>query len=180
MLSVGEVAVVEEPVVSVPVVAPGSWMNEPAPSPEVVVSTVAPFLSQVEEKDTGEEEDSEEGFFFASSAPSVGTNVSFAVHAAESEVARGPEFGSEFSPAYAAREPELVAAAARPQFAEIAEEPSYTLLPRDYSLDFGNGLHGLAEPEEHRPQQATALFPEMDEASQRDLDTPTFMRRLRF
>jgi cell division protein FtsZ len=180
MLSIGEVAVVEEPVVSVPVVAPSTWMNEPAPTPAVVAATVAPFLSQVEEEDTVEEEDSEEGFFFASSTSSAAANTGMAAHAAESEVVRGPEFGSEFDSGLAGTEPELVAAASRPQYAEMAEEPSYTPLPRDYSSDFGNGMRALAEAEDHRAQQATALFPEMDEASQRDLDTPTFMRRLRF
>jgi hypothetical protein len=72
-----------------------------------------------------------------------------------------------------------VAAVARPQFAEMAEEPSYTPLPRDYAPDFGSGTRAAAEQEEQRAQTATK-FPETDEESQRDLDTPAFLRRLRF
>jgi hypothetical protein len=62
----------------------------------------------------------------------------------------------------------------------MSEEPVYTPLPRDYASDFGTGLRAPAEAEEHRSQPATALFQETDEAAQRDLDTPTFLRRLRF
>ncbi len=36
--------------------------------------------------------------------------------------------------------PEFVAASTRPHFAEIAEEPVYVPLPRDYASDFGNGV----------------------------------------
>ena len=46
------------------------------------------------------------------------------------------------------KEPEHVAAPARPQFAELAEEPAYTPLPRDYASDFGKEAQGPAAPEE--------------------------------
>jgi len=76
-------------------------------------------------------------------------------------------------------EPEREPAAAGLEFAEMAEEPSYKPLPRDYSSDFGKDVRGPAALEELR-QPATALFPDSDEASLRELDTPTFLRRFQF
>ena len=52
------------------------------------------------------------------------------------------------------RESEFVAAAARPNRAEIAEEPAYTPLPRDYASDFGNSVRTPAIIEEPSPQPA--------------------------
>ncbi|HEY1160653.1 MAG TPA: cell division protein FtsZ [Terracidiphilus sp.] len=165
MLSVGE-----EPVVSVPVMAPEIWMHERAAAHTPAADTYR-FLSQDEEAEA-EAAEQDEGFFFASSAaPAVATTVTVAAPAVQAETASAAEFGLE--------EPELVAAAAGPQFAEMAEEPSYTPLPRDYASDFGSGLCSPAAAEEHRAQPA-AVFPESDEEAQRDLDTPTFLRRLRF
>jgi hypothetical protein len=74
----------------------------------------------------------------------------------------------------------LASSAARPQFGEMSEEPAYTARPRDYASDFDGGLHAPAALEEHRAQPVTALFTEPDEESLRELDTPTFMRRLQF
>jgi cell division protein FtsZ len=189
MLSIGDVTVVEEPVVSVPIIAPGNWMNEPAVPVLAKANAPAPFLSEVEDDGTVEAAQSGEPVFFASSAPAaagkspVAGKASAAAKAGEGEVIPEPDFdnqfGSGFDSGFGAGEPELVAAAARPQFAEISEEPSYSPLPRDYASDFAGGVRGV-EAEEHRAQSATALFPETDEASQRDLDTPTFLRRSRF
>jgi hypothetical protein len=121
------------------------------------------------------EEESDNGFFFGSSS---------SAQVAHSAVARRVEVeavaASAFDRNFEAAEPELVAAAARPQFAEMSEEPTYTPLPRDYASDFGSGMRGGAEAEEHRAQPATALFTEGDEETHRDLDTPAFLRRLRF
>jgi len=199
MLSIGEVTVVEEPVMSVPVVAANHWMNDPATPPAARVAPIAipavpviaqapppaPFLSEMEDEDEDlVEDDSEGGFFFgsavAASAPEP-TPLAIAPPARtlEPEPMPEPEFDPDFSPRFVADEPELVAAAARPQFAELSEEPSYTPLPRDYASDFGSGLRG-AEPEESRAQPATALFSEPVEDTGRDLDTPAFLRRLRF
>ena len=75
-----------------------------------------------------------------------------------------------------AGEPEFVGAPARPQFAELAEEPVYTPLPRDYAADFGNIARnaGAQEP------PAAAVFAEPAQEEERDLDVPAFMRRLQF
>ena len=60
------------------------------------------------------------------------------------------------------------------------EEPSYTPLPRDYASDFGGGPSSQTEANEYRAQPAAAPCPEAAEEAERDLDTPTFLRRLRF
>jgi len=179
MLSVGEVTVAEEPVVSVPVMAPGNWMNEPTPTPEPVKAAVAPFLSEVEEQEPLEAEN-EGPFFFGSSTSAAAAHASVSAAAAVAEPVPSPRFDPDFDSAFASREPERVAAPARPQFAEMSEEPSYTPLPRDYAADFGSGVRAEAEAEDKVAQPAPALYQGAEEESQRDLDTPTFLRRLRF
>jgi cell division protein FtsZ len=68
----------------------------------------------------------------------------------------------------------------RPKFAELAEEPAYTLLPKEYaSGGFGSSSHAAVAVEE-RVGQPPTLFPEGEEDAQRDLDVPAFMRRLQF
>jgi cell division protein FtsZ len=176
MLSLGGVVMVEEPVVSVPVMASGSWMNEAAAPVQAKADAPAPFLSQVEADESAD--DADEAFFFSSTA-SHSSNGSHVAAEAVSVADFSSQFGSGFGTGSGTREPELVAAAVRPQFAEMAEE-SYTPLPRDYASDFGSGKRGAAEAEEHRAQPATAVFPDPVEETHRDLDTPTFLRRLRF
>jgi hypothetical protein len=180
MLSIGEMTVAEEPVVSVPVVAPGNWMNEAAVPVIAKASIPAPFLSQAEDEETVETAETGESFFFASSTPAVASKVSVATKPKDAVVIPEPEFDNQFGSGFGSGEPELVAAAARPQFAEMSEEPSYTPLPRDYASDFGSGVRGASETEEQRAKPTTALFPEPEEESHRDLDTPAFLRRLRF
>jgi hypothetical protein len=72
------------------------------------------------------------------------------------------------------------AAPARPKFAELMEEPAYTLLPRDYSAEFTGGAPGSAAPGEFRADPSSTQFRENDEEAQRDLDKPAFLRRLGF
>jgi cell division protein FtsZ len=143
-------SVEEAPVVSVPVVAADNWLQETAPAP-------ARFLSQDEEPEE-EAADSEEQAFFSSSEPG----------------------GAGVADRSVEPEPELVAAQARPQFAEMSEEAVYTPLPRDYSADFGNGVRVSAEAEEQDAAPATPLFSPAGEEAQQDLDVPAFMRRVKF
>jgi hypothetical protein len=77
-------------------------------------------------------------------------------------------------------EPQLVAAVAGPQFAEMSEDAVYTPLPRDYAPDFGTGLRLSPASEEHHLPPVTDSFPKQDEDAERDLDVPAFMRRLQF
>jgi hypothetical protein len=163
------------PVVSVPVVSGGAWMQEAAstPAPE---PTVASFLS---DEDDSEADDTENDYFFAASSAPVSSTPAAAPVAAI-PMPPEPQFDPDFDSEFGTIEPEMVTAPSRPQFAEMAEEPVYTPLPRDYASDFGSGVRTTSELEDHRTQPATALFAEPGEEIQRDLDTPTFLRRLRF
>lgn len=76
-------------------------------------------------------------------------------------------------------EAEPAFSATRPQFAELAEEPVYTPLPRDYASDFGNGVRGPAAPDEPT-KSGTSTYSAPGEEAERDLDVPAFMRRLKF
>jgi cell division protein FtsZ len=77
-------------------------------------------------------------------------------------------------------EPEFVAAAARPNRVEIAEEPVFVPLPRDYSSDFGNSPRTPAITEEQIAQPAVSPLSAGSSDEERDLDVPTFMRRMKF
>jgi hypothetical protein len=57
----------------------------------------------------------------------------------------------------------------------MADEPR-SPLPRDFAHDLGNGVRA-PEPE---PQPAAPVFAAADAEPHRDLDTPAFLRRLRF
>jgi cell division protein FtsZ len=153
----------DAPVISVPVMTADSWMAEAAPAaaarptaPPVVEAPAPPppprFMSEDEEPEP-----------VRTAAPRI------MVSKATDEAADEPVAEPEPEP-----EPELVAASARPKFAELAEEPKYTPLPRDYASETGNGLHV------DEPQPVGALFAEQGEGSDRDLDVPAFMRRLKF
>jgi cell division protein FtsZ len=152
------------PVVSVPVMATESWMQEGGVpvvkmSPPPVIEFVAPapppaprFLSEDEEPEPSRP-----------AAPRV-------------MVGQAP---AAFDDSYLEAEPQLVTAAARPKFAEM-EEPSHTPLPRDYASETGNGVHASEAAEERRSQPAGALFAEAAANAERDLDVPAFMRRVQF
>ncbi len=148
-------SVEEAPVVSVPVVAPDNWMREPA---QALATPVAPAPPRFLSEDDASEEDADEPAFFVAASPAPSGKAG----------------------AKPAKEPELVAAPARPQFAELAEESSYTPLPRDYAPDFGKAARGSAPVEDQSAQPATALFTGAGEEADRDLDVPAFMRRLKF
>ena len=79
-----------------------------------------------------------------------------------------------------ASEPEFVAAAARPNRVEIAEEPAFVPLPRDYASDFGNSARTPAITEDHVAQPAVSPLAAASNDEERDLDVPTFMRRMKF
>jgi cell division protein FtsZ len=158
----------DAPVVSVPIVAPENWMREPAPAP---ASTR--FLSQEEEEK--EKEETERAMsvcnpcFFSAEALAAGSpglaepRLAVVEAATERDSKQEPEAGE-----------------AGPHFIEIDEEPSYTPLPRDFASEFGSGLRAPSAAEEYRAQPAVVLFTDPDEESFRELETPTFMRRLQF
>jgi len=169
MLSVEDEPVVSEPtdsapVASVPLVAPDNWLLESAST------TVAPapprFLSQDED-----EKESVKVVEPAYSAP---------LEPVANPVREASAPPAEAVTASSSEETELAGVPAQPKFAELAEEPAYTPLPRNYAPDFGSGAQRPAAPDENCVQAATNQFPETGEEEQRDLDTPAFMRRIRF
>ena len=163
-------SVEEAPVISVPVVAPDNWLSEPATS---AASAPARFLSQ-DEEDNGEAavvEEEDAAFFFSSSKPTVATTVNVSVPHAKPAAEVAAEVELEEEPAVAQAIPEGV---------HMFEEVEYAPLPRDFASEFGSGQRGPAEVEEHRAQPAATLFLEPSEEALPDLDTPTFLRRLRF
>ena len=75
---------------------------------------------------------------------------------------------------------ELVAAAARPKRAVVEEEPALPLLSRDFASDFGNGAKSPSISEEPMPQPVVSPLSAASGDEDRDLDVPTFMRRMKF
>ena len=79
-----------------------------------------------------------------------------------------------------AGEPVFVAAAVRSSHAEVAEEPAFVPLPRDYASDFGNSVRTPTITEEPNSQPAISPLSAPSNDEERDLDVPTFMRRMKF
>jgi cell division protein FtsZ len=167
----------EAPVVSVPVVAPGNWLPErdPAPAP-----THARFLSEAEETAT---ENNDDAFFFAAAAPGVATTVTVATQQTMAEADDAMEFAMQH---------ENATAPAMEQFDALESEPELKAPPRDYAADFPEAPRRAMEQdmaEQDRAEQEMAeqaqgpepsLFPETAGEQERDLDVPTFLRRLKF
>jgi cell division protein FtsZ len=144
-------SVEEAPVVSVPVMASENWMREAAQAAAAPAGPgPARFLS--EQEDQGSEDGDEPAFFSATSSPSRRRRV--------------------------AEEPEPVGVSARPQFAELAEDPAFVPLSRDFSSDFGGALREAAA--ENPASGSVAPVAESANEAERDLDVPAFMRRLKF
>ncbi len=156
----------EAPVVSVPVVAPGNWMPEEPPE---AAPAPARFMSEDEEAGGA----NNASFFFAAATPNVATTVKIA--AAESEIAAA-------SPSGFAPEQESASAATLPGLGAEAEDSEFKTPPRDYAADFAVPQRGqeLEERLEQAQGPEASLFPDSREERERDLDVPTFLRRLSF
>ncbi|HVZ82249.1 MAG TPA: cell division protein FtsZ [Terracidiphilus sp.] len=138
-------SVEETPVLSVPVEAPVNWMREPIlPAPV--------------------EEDSEPEIEPEPVATAEPARPRFLSEDEEPEVEEAAAQTDE-------EEAEMVGAAARPRFVELAESSAYPPLPRDFTSDFGGNARAAEEP-------SRAAEPAAEE--ERDLDVPAFMRRLQF
>jgi cell division protein FtsZ len=198
MLTVEEAPVVSVPLASVPLVASGNWLGEPAAAP-------APprFLSEDEEdaekaaeldksdklnEPDGPDETGKSAFFSASAPSSEPASTEPANAWPAIEAAPRDEATTTFQPEARVQpeelnepdEVELAAQPARPKFAELSEEPAYTLLPGDYASERRSGARGPAAFDEFRFHPTAAEFSESGEEVQRDLDTPAFMRRSQF
>jgi cell division protein FtsZ len=157
------------PVVSVPVVAPDSWMKDSAPAPlrfmseaeeeeiESYVRPTAPLASESQE---------------IISEPAHVT-AALAEAAPETEIDPEPpslrEYGSRF-----AHEPELPSAPTRPRFAELAEPHAYAPPPRDYASEFQPSASSAPVQAPH------PVFGQPTEPDHEDLDVPAFLRRGQF
>jgi len=163
------------PVVSVPVVAPDTWMKEAEPAP-------LRFMSEVEEEEiavcgqgtTRTELEPVTVHASATQTAVAGVVAEPVVVATDlhSEPASLREYTSRFD-----QEPEPSAVPARPRFAELAEPPTYAPLPRDYATEFHPVTGSAAE---RAPNAGSALFGQPSEQEQVDLDVPAFLRRGQF
>ncbi len=118
----------EAPVVSVPVVAPDNWFEEPAPRASSTAPAPAParFLSEEKKKRRRIRMPRS----FSPPQPPLWPPLS-------ALPPRPP--GTELEAATVVEpEPEPAEPPARPRFAEMLEEPAYHSLPRDYAAEFGN------------------------------------------
>jgi cell division protein FtsZ len=78
-----------------------------------------------------------------------------------------------------ADEPAFVVAASRSRI-EAADETSFVPHPRDYASDFGNSTRTPSITEEHVSPPTVSPLPATPTDEERDLDVPTFMRRMKF
>jgi cell division protein FtsZ len=171
----------EAPVVSVPVVAPGNWLpdRDPAPAP-----TRARFLS--EEEDAAAE-NNDDAFFFAAAAPGVATTVTVATPQSMAEADDTMDFAMERESAPAAPVAQLgVMEDLAMQSRTMESESDLKAPPRDYAADFEEAPRRATERDRGEQEMAeqvegpeASLFPEAGEP-ERDLDVPTFLRRLKF
>jgi cell division protein FtsZ len=151
-------SVEETPMISVPVMAPDTWLQEARP-------VAAPLRFQSEEEDREEIQEEPRASFVE----------------LEPVVPVAPPIPELSVPVPHRFEPEERAALpSRPQFAELAEEPVFTPLPRGFTADAAAPGRGLSGNEEKHLQPPPAVFADAPEETQQDLDTPAFMRRLRF
>jgi cell division protein FtsZ len=192
MLTVEEAPVVSVPLSPAPVaqiklVTRNDAFHEPVAVP-VLAPAPARFLSQDEDDEVKEENAvemdkldkadeanelnglnksdnwDETGFF---SAPASSADSTAFVDPPVEEAA-------DFEP----EEMEPVAVPTPPRFAELSEEPAYTLLPRDYAPAFTSSVRGPVALDEFRAQPVATLFPKTSEEARPDLEKPTFLRRL--
>jgi cell division protein FtsZ len=162
----------EAPVVSVPVVAPGNWLRESDAAPE---PARARFMSEEEETAT---ENNDDAFFFAAAAPGVATTVTVATQQTTAEAGDAMEFAMQH---------ENATAPAMEQFDAQESEPEHKAPPRDYAADFEEAPRRTMEQDmaeqgmaEQLQGPEPSLFPEAAGEQERDLDVPTFLRRLKF
>jgi cell division protein FtsZ len=151
----------QAPVVSVPVVAAGNWMREPDPEPAPATPR---FMSEEETENSDE-------ILFAAAAPRVATTVTVAAPPVMSadNFAQGPQPTSDGVASATAVEP-----------VPFEEATQTKPAPRDYAAEFVETPRAVQEPPEPAMQSNAALFAEPTGLPERDLDVPTFLRRLRF
>ena len=179
----------DTPILSVPVVAAENWMREPigvgqpalaavavqtavaeAPVATATIVQAEPaaelppatprFMSEDEEDEAEPEIETAEpqGVVMAAAAPP------------QARIADTAAFDALFVE-------HVPLGPARPKFAELCEEPAFKPLPRDYATDFGTGVRPATADDR---QPVGALFADKADDGDRDLEVPTFMRRVQF
>ena len=177
----------EIPPVSVPVVAPDNWLPEAAPNSEAP-KPKARFLSEEEEsaRDLARDE-----FVFSAAVPNVTTTVTVAETQPRTASAKPEDFISNREIVYVPEPPQIVSANDAPEFRTpprdyagdfsvpsypLAEEPALESLPRLEPLQRQEPLQKLEPLQGLEP----SLFSDSASEPERDLDVPTFLRRLKF
>ncbi len=160
--------VAEMPVISVPVVSGGNWMTDPAQQPPAVP---APPRFQSEDEE-------EQQVPIVIAEPVIAASAAMPrKKSADSRTKASPQPATEVK---SKAEPES-ADPSRPRFAELAEEPVYTPLPRDYAPDLRPSSRDSSEPAAaERVAAASASFSNSGEEAETDLDVPAFMRQGQF
>jgi cell division protein FtsZ len=170
------------PVVSVPVVAPNTWMKEtPQPEPESDPTTLR-FLSETEDDDSAPSQSEPQQRAQLQAWPPPET--SYAQSAAAVAIAVEPAPSQEPQPEaqfhdYSSRQTYEPAAPTRPRFAELADVPAhtaYTPLPRDYATE----MHSSSVAAERTTVAVNPVFSQASETEHPDLDIPAFLRRGQF
>jgi cell division protein FtsZ len=152
------------PVVSVPVVAPNTWMKESQQPQHQSDPTKLRFLSETEDDAHTHSEPQQRAQLQAWPPPETPYAHSVAV-------AEAAPVAIETAP-----EPALPT---RPRFAELAEVPAhttYTPLPRDYAEE----MHSPSVAAERTTATASPVFSQALETEHPDLDIPAFLRRGQF
>jgi cell division protein FtsZ len=164
------------PIISVPVMAPENWMREQNPATQPSMASVVTATAVAEPEP--------EPIIEAPPAPPRFMSEEEDLDA-ETEVRREPILvaGTASKPAVAVVADTSAFDAlfvnhspggpARPKFAELCEDPAFKPLPRDYATDLGNGVRPTAD-------ERQALVADKAEDPDRDLEVPTFMRRVQF
>ena len=178
------------PVVSVPVVAPDTWMKDSDPAP-------LRFLSEVEEEAAPKLEawspiQTPVQTPVTTPEPELAPVMASASAPAPAAVAPKPAPASqqwqpepEIAPVPVSRfahEPEIPSAPSRPRFAELAEPASsasnpaqtYAPLPRDYANEIPNIIP------ERSQSTAASIYGLASTPDHQDLDVPAFLRRGQF
>ena len=176
------------PVVSVPVVAPDTWMKDSDPAPLRFLSEVeeeaapkleawSPIQTPVQTPVTTPEPELAPVMASAPAPAAVAPKPAPASQQWQPEPEIAPVPVSRF-----AHEPEIPSAPSRPRFAELAEPASsasnpaqtYAPLPRDYANEIPNIIP------ERSQSTAASIYGLASTPDHQDLDVPAFLRRGQF
>jgi cell division protein FtsZ len=161
----------DAPVISVPVMAPENWLREAgirAAMAPVATATAIAEPPEMAPEPVVEAPPAPPRFMSEDEEPEAAP-VLVAAATAKPAVAVVAADTTAFDALFVDTRP---IGPARPKFAELCEEP-FKPLPRDYAVDLGNGVRPAVEDRQ-------TLFADKADEHERDLEVPTFMRRVQF